>query len=76
MHRPATGHVDRPAHAHRIRAYGGVNAVTVRETQPIVFTAVSTVEKKKKPLQLFAMSEVLDFDVFPSTEHTGVAIRD
>ena len=27
-------------------------------------------------MQLRAASEVLDFDVFPSTEHTGVAIRD
>jgi hypothetical protein len=50
--------------------------VTVRE--PVVFTSGSTGVSKKKPapLQLRASSEVLDFDVFPSTEHTGIAIRD
>ena len=44
-----------------------------------MFTAGSTGTPKKdkdKPPQLWAVSECLDFDVFPLTEHTGVAIRD
>ena len=64
-------------------AYGGVNMVSVREpkpmasTAPMVLTAGSTgTPKKTPPPQLFAASEVLGFDVFPKTEHTGAAIRD
>ena len=33
-------------------------------------------KEKKKPPQLYAVSEVLDFDVFPNTEHTGKAISE
>ena len=62
-------------------AYGGINVTTVRE--PIIFTAgstgtpamASTTTTKKAP-QLRASSEVLDFAAFPSTEHTGPAIKD
>ena len=65
-------------------SYGGVNMTTVREPSPLVFTSGSTGTpersradaKKKAPPQLRVVSEVLDFDVFPSTEHTGIAIRD
>jgi hypothetical protein len=58
-------------------AYSGINAVTVREPREVVFTAGSTGTAKSpaKPLQLYAMSEVLDFDVFPLTEHTGENIK-
>lgn len=52
-------------------AYGGVNCVTVIE--PMVMTAPST--GVAKPQQLYAQSEVLDFDVFPLTEHTGENIK-
>jgi hypothetical protein len=55
-------------------AYGGVNAVTVRE--PLIFTSGSTGSAKKPPPQLKAVSEVLDFDVFPLTQHTGEAISE
>ena len=51
-------------------AYGGVNCVTVQDPK-ITFTAGST-GTPKKPLQLWAVSECLDFNVFPLTEHTGV----
>jgi hypothetical protein len=62
-------------------AYGGVNMTTVREPSPVVFTSGSTgtpassrADAKKKAPQLRVVSEVLDFEVFPSTEHTGIAI--
>ena len=58
-------------------AYSGINAVTVREPREVVFTAGSTGTAKSpaKPPQLYAMSEVLNFDVFPLTEHTGENIK-
>lgn len=44
---------------------------------PVGLTANSTgVANTETPPQLWAMSEVLDFDVFPLTEHTGLNIRD
>lgn len=70
--------MDMWTNTHTHVAYGGVNAVTVVEPdEPEVFSAGSTGSAKPvaKP-QLFARSEVLDFDVFPLTEHTGVATRD
>ena len=58
-------------------AYGGINMVTTREPTPLVFSAGSTgTKEKKKPPQLHATSEVLDFDVFPQTEHSGATIRE
>ena len=64
-------------------AYGGVNMTTAREPSPMVFASGSTgtpvssrADAKKKAPQLRVVSEVLDFDVFPSTAHTGIAIRD
>ena len=56
-------------------AYGGVNMTTVREPSTGIAASTSTA-KKKAPPQLRVVSEVLDFDVFPNTEHTGTAIRD
>ena len=64
-------------------AYGGVNMTTVREPSPRVFTSGSTgapvssrADAKKKAPQLRVVSEVLDFEVFPSTAHTGIAIKE
>jgi hypothetical protein len=57
-------------------AYGGLNAVTVREPRPLVMTAGSTGRAKPSVPQLRAHSEVLDFNVFPHTEHTGKNIKD
>lgn len=54
-------------------SYAGLNGVTVREPTATEFAAAST---GKRPLQLVAQSEVISFDVFPSTSHTGAAIRD
>eukprot|EP00966_Prymnesium_polylepis_P064342 1491879-Prymnesium_polylepis.1 len=58
-------------------AYSGVNAVTVHEPKLIQFSAGSTGSAKgpTTPPQLYAKSEVLDFDVFPATEHTGANIK-
>eukprot|EP00966_Prymnesium_polylepis_P328505 7384309-Prymnesium_polylepis.1 len=55
-------------------SYAGLNGVTVNEPSQIQFTAPSTGRKKDMP-QLSIRSEVLDFDVFPHTEHTGTNIR-
>jgi hypothetical protein len=55
-------------------AYGGVNAVTVREPK-LLLTAGSTGTAKPKLPQFRAQSEVLDFDVFPLTQHTGENIK-
>ena len=56
-------------------SYAGLNGVSVCEPPQIQFTAPSTGRKKEAPPQLLAQSEVLDFDVFPHTEHTGLNIR-
>ena len=61
-------------------AYAGVNAVTVHEPMVTVHEPSSAgspgVSSKTMAVpQLLARSEVLDFDVFPNTEHTGIAIR-
>ena len=53
-------------------SYAGLNGVTVCEPQD--GCAPSTGRKMDVP-QLLVRSEVLDFDVFPHTEHTGVNIR-
>lgn len=63
-------------------SYAGLNGTTVAEPE-IVFTPPSTgsedeseaVPLNKRP-QLRLQSEVIDFDVFPHTKHTGVNICD
>ena len=55
-------------------AYAGVNATTVVE--PKIFTAGSTGSAKALPPQLYLQSEVLEFEVFPHTQHTGDNIKE
>ena len=50
--------------SHTHVAYAGLNACTVVEPKECK-------DKDKMMNQLYVQSEVLDFDVFPSTEHSG-----
>ena len=57
-------------------AYAGLNACTVLEPDSAKMTPTRARLPKHKLEQYFAMSEVLDFEVFPYTRHTGENIKE
>ena len=72
--------LDMWTNTHTHISYAGLNGTTVVEPDlppPIVFTPPSTgtPKSKKAPPQLRVQSEVIDFNVFPHTSHTGDNIR-